>query len=315
MILQKSSGSTAMSATGGILSSEAADLVRSSKSPHTLRAYSGALAAFQAWLANREATDAAIADYLGHLDAQGRAASSASMLAAALRFAASRTNRPDPLGPLSKAALEGFRRKAANRGRGQAAPLTADAVAAILATASQPRKRGRGTESAAIARHRGAVDSAIVALLFHAGLRRSEAAALAWGDVVDASDLSGALLVTVRTSKTVPDGSRADVRLVKGDCAAAIRALRRADVRNSDPVLGGLSAATVNRRLAAAAKAAGIKGRITAHSGRVGLASELTRRGASVQEVMLAGNWTTSRMVAHYSAGVTAESGAVAKYL
>ncbi|MDE0625001.1 MAG: hypothetical protein OXH99_01250 [Bryobacterales bacterium] len=106
------------------------------------------------------------------------------------------------------------------------------------------------------------MDSAIVALLFHAGLRRSEAAALAWGDVVDASDLPGALLITIRTSKTVPDGSRADVRLVKGDCAAA--------------------------------KAAGIKGRITAHSGRVGLASELTRWGASVQEVMLAGNWTTS---------------------
>ena len=55
--------------------------------------------------------------------------------------------------------------------------------------------------------------------------------------------------------------------------------------------------------------------RLTAHSGRVGLASELTARGASTTEVMLAGNWRTSRMVAHYSAGATAERGAVAKYL
>ena len=31
--------------------------------------------------------------------------------------------------------------------------------------------------------------------------------------------------------------------------------------------------------------------------------------------VMLAGNWKTSRMVAHYSAGATAERGAVARYL
>ena len=29
----------------------------------------------------------------------------------------------------------------------------------------------------------------------------------------------------------------------------------------------------------------------------------------------LAGNWKTARMVAHYSAGATAERGAVARYL
>ena len=61
--------------------------------------------------------------------------------------------------------------------------------------------------------------------------------------------------------------------------------------------------------------AAGLDARITAHSARIGLASELTRRGASTTEVMLAGNWKTSRMVAHYSAGAKAERGAVAKYL
>ena len=60
--------------------------------------------------------------------------------------------------------------------------------------------------------------------------------------------------------------------------------------------------------------AAGVE-QVTAHSGRVGLASELTSRGASTTDVMLAGNWKTSRMVAHYSAGATAERGAVARYL
>ena len=54
---------------------------------------------------------------------------------------------------------------------------------------------------------------------------------------------------------------------------------------------------------------------VTAHSGRVGLASQLTSRGASTTDVMLAGNWKTSRMIAHYSAGATAERGAVARYL
>ena len=48
---------------------------------------------------------------------------------------------------------------------------------------------------------------------------------------------------------------------------------------------------------------------------RVGLASELTSRGASTTAVLLAGNWKSSRMVAHYSAGATAERGAVARSL
>ena len=45
------------------------------------------------------------------------------------------------------------------------------------------------------------------------------------------------------------------------------------------------------------------------HGGRLGLASELTARGASTTETMLAGGWTTHRMVAHYNAGVAAEQG------
>ena len=71
----------------------------------------------------------------------------------------------------------------------------------------------------------------------------------------------------------------------------------------------------IGLRFTAAAMAAGLERRVTAHSGRVGLASELTARGASTADVMRAGNWKTSRMVAHYSAGATAERGAVARYL
>ena len=56
----------------------------------------------------------------------------------------------------------------------------------------------------------------------------------------------------------------------------------------------------VGLRFQASALAAGVEARVTAPSARVGLASELTRRGASTTDVMLAGNWKTSRMVAHY---------------
>ena len=138
------------------------------------------------------------------------------------------------------------------------------------------------------------MDKAIVGLLFQAGLRRSEAAALRWADVQDATDGRG-VLVYVRRSKTDQDGTAADVRYFKNGCAVALRQLRdRITVQHSglrpeptDQVLGGLNGQSIARRLTAAARAAGIDGRITGHSGRVGLASELTARGASTTETML----------------------------
>ena len=106
------------------------------------------------------------------------------------------------------------------------------------------------------------------------------------------------------------------MRYLKNGAAKAIRTVRadHPDAAPTDRVVG-LSALQIGRRFTAAARAAGIEARLTAHSGRVGLASELTARGASTTEVMLAGNWRTARMVAHYSAGATAERGAVARYL
>ena len=201
------------------------------------------------------------------------------------------------------------------RGRGQAAPLSADGLAAILATAERPRTDGRGVESHTTAQRRGRTDAVIAGLLFMGGLRRAEVSALEWRDVADASDGDG-VLITVRTSKTNQEGDTADVRYLKNGAAKAIRTLRtdRPDAAPTDRVIG-LSPLQIQRRFTAAARAAGIEAHLTAHSGRVGLASELTARGASTTEVMLAGNWKTARMVAHYSAGAAAERGAVAKYL
>lgn len=169
-------------------------------------------------------------------------------------------------------------------------------------------------ESATEAEKRGKLDAALVGTMFHGGLRRSEAAALCWGDIRPAADIPGAVLLHIRTSKTNPTGDRKDLRLVKNSCAAALEAIRPPDAAPTDSVFG-LSVNSISRRFIAAAKAAGIAGRITPHSARVGLATELTRRGASTTEVMLAGGWTSARMVAHYSASIHAEQGAVAKYL
>ena len=105
------------------------------------------------------------------------------------------------------------------------------------------------------------------------------------------------------------------MRLAKNGAAAALTALRPANAAPEALVFRGLNGQSIGRRFAAAAKSAGVEG-VTAHSGRVGLASELD--GGRSQHHR---NHARRRLedcphgVAHYSAGASAERGAVAKYL
>ena len=292
----------------------ARDLAHASLSENTRRMYASALRGLDTALAGAPLNDDALALYLGRLYDAGRAASSAAMVVAAARFRARITGAPNPVGPVSERVLAGYRRRARKRGRGQARPLTADGLAAILATAHLPRETGRGRESDEVARRRGTMDCAIAGLLFHAGMRRSELAALEWRDIEEAPSLPDAILVTVRASKTNQAGERADVRMVKNGAADALRKLRDSAGEAPEARVIPLSPSHIGHRLQAAARAAGL-GKLTAHSGRVGLASELTARGASTADVMLAGGWQSAAMVARYSSGASAEIGAVARYL
>ena len=288
-------------------------LAEASISPNTRRAYSGALRRLDAWLDGRPLEDATLAAYLAELHDQGRAPASAATAVAAACFRARLAGDPSPAGERTARVLAGYRRTGGDRGRGQARPFGAADLAAVLATCHQPRRRGRGRESDHVALERGRLDAVIAGLLFMAGMRRSEVSALRWADVDDAADGDG-VLVTVRRGKTNQEGETRDVRFVKGAVAGAVRTLQAATRTAPEGRVVPLSPKMVGLRFQAAARAAGVE-HVTAHSGRVGLASELTSRGASTTDVMLAGNWKTSRMVAHYSAGATAERGAVARYL
>ena len=289
-------------------------LVEASVSPNTRRAYAGALRRLDAWLAGRPLHDVTLAAYLAELHDVGRASSSASMVVAAACFRAKLAGQPTPGGERTARVLAGYRRTASDRGRGQARPFGVSDLAAVLATCHRPRRRGRGVESEEVALERGRLDAVIAGLLFMAGMRRSEVSALRWTAVAESTDGDG-MLVTVRRSKTNQEGDVNDVRFVKDGVARALRTLRAAMNPEPGDRVVPLSAQMVGLRFTAAALVAGVESRVTAHSGRVGLASELTSRGASTTDVMLAGNWRTSRMVAHYSAGATAERGAVARYL
>ena len=100
-------------------------------------------------------------------------------------------------------------------------------------------------------------------------------------DIADSAVAAG-ILITVRRSKTNPDGEVKDVRFVKDGVARSLRLLRTATSPEPGDRVVPLSAQMIELRFTPAAMGAGVESRVTAHSDHVGLASELTSRGASI---------------------------------
>ena len=117
----------------------------------------------------------------------------------------------------------------------------------------------------------------------------------------------------MRRSKTDPE-AEGSVRYLPRDAMEALAAIRPDGAGPQDPVLG-LSGRQVGRRVEAAGRAAGLGEGFSGHSGRVGLAAELSRAGASTHEIAAAGGWKSAGMVIRYTRRETAKRGAVAKYL
>ena len=197
----------------------------------------------------------------------------------------------------------------------QAAPLHAQALAAIRATAfTRRRTRGGHTGTAEYARRRGLVDVALASIMRNGLLRVSEAAALRWGDVELAGDGSGR--IQIPESKT--DQEAEGVVLYLGPAAVeALLAIRpeEAVVDVVTPVFN-LHPDTIRRRLQQAARAARLPGwrDITGHSGRMGMAQDLSDAGFALPELMTAGRWKSPRMPARYTERQAAGCGAVARY-
>ena len=296
------------------------DALDASRAKATERVYRSAWGRFVSW-ADAQGYDAlpaapeTVAAYLASRAASGLSPASMKLDRAAIRDAHRSASRPDPTQhPGVANVARGIVRTAAVNGHAprQAAGLTSDALAAIRATARLPRRGPSGRqESEATARKRGNMDVAIASTMRDGLLRRSEAAALAWGDIELRSDGTGRL--TIRRSKTDQAGEGSVQFLGKGT-AAALRTIRPKDAAATAKVFEVKCGRSIARRLSAMAKAAGLDGHFGGHSGRVGMAMDLVAAGASVAAVQIAGRWASSRMPAHYARGELAARGAVAKY-
>ena len=213
--------------------------------------------------------------------------------------------------PGVRASLKGWGRRLAKPQR-QSGALTADVLAVIRLTAVQPRKRGRGLETPEQAEDRAKFDLALVAALSDAGLRRSEASALTWGDVRRWEDGSGR--ITIIRSKTDAEAQGAVVAITP-TAMQALDAIRPVGVAGDKKVFG-LSESQVARRVKVIAKAAGLADWefFSGHSGRVGMARRMAQNGAPTHEIERQGRWKQGGgMVGRYTRGETA--GSALRYL
>ena len=210
-----------------------------------------------------------------------------------------------------RASLQGWGRRLSKPQR-QAGALTADVLAVIRLTTVQPRKRGRGLETAEQAAARAKLDLALVAALSDAGLRRSEASSLTWGDVQRWDDGSGR--ITVIRSKTDVEAAGAVVAITPAAMQAldAIRPVRA----GGEVKVFGLSESQIARRVKVIARAAGLADWefFSGHSGRVGMARRMAQNGAPTHEIERQGRWKQGGgMVGRYTRGETA--GSALRYL
>ena len=147
-------------------------------------------------------------------------------------------------------------------------------------------------------RRRGLVDVALASVMRDGLLRVSEAAALRWGDVELAGDGSG----RIRIPESKTDQEAEGVLLYLGPAAVeALLAIRPEEaVTDAVTPVFNLHPDTIRRRLQQAARAAGLPGwrDITGHSGRVGMAQDLSAAGFALPELMTAGRWKSPRMPA-----------------
>ena len=136
----------------------------------------------------------------------------------------------------------------------QARPLTAEALAAVKATAKSRRTLGgpgNRQESAERAAWRARVDVALLATLRDGLIRRSEAADLTWSDIAFRDD--GAALITLRRSKTDQEAEGV-VLYVGREAAQALLAIRPAtELLDPSTKIFGMTARHIGNRVRAAA--------------------------------------------------------------
>ena len=320
---QDRSSTTLPANTAGLTGADLARLRRSldsSVSDNTRAMYASAWRSFEQWTHARgalalPASPPLVAAYLSHMPEERKlSVATVRLHKAAIAAIHKASGHADPTDnePVRQI-MKGIAR-AHGKAQKQARPLTAEALAAVKATAKDRRSLGNGKkqESAERASWRGRVDLALLSLLRDGLLRKSEAAALTWADV-EFRD-TGSALIALRRSKTDVEAEGV-VLYIGREAAHALQDIRPAqDLLDLNAKIFGMTTRHIGNRIKAVTEAAGLGEGYTGHSGRVGMAQDLVKNGVELPALMTAGRWKSSKMPARYTERQAADRGAVARY-
>lgn len=300
-------------------------LIRESVSENTLKTYHGALRRLGGFmgieaggkvnvgLLLEKLDDFTLARYIAALEAEGKAPATAQVAIAAVSYVAKLRNAKSPVNRLTEAAMRGFRRKGADRGRGQARGVTWIQAEMVAVMASKEPDSLSGIR-----------DAALISVMSDAMLRISEAAALLVSDITEETDGSGRL--SIHRSKTDQEGKGVILYLGpptmvrvrtwreagRVNDGALFRRVSRGKIHSSRVGETALSPLSIRRILKARAAQAGIEG-VSGHSLRVGAAQSMAASGATLVDMQIAGRWQSPQMPALYAKHQLAGNNVVAR--
>ncbi|MCY4011928.1 MAG: tyrosine-type recombinase/integrase [Gammaproteobacteria bacterium] len=277
--------------------------------PSTREVYDRAARQFDDWRDGRPPTDALVADYLSMLFKRGLSPVTAGIAVAALAKRAEREGVPSPIGTQTKLTLAGFRREGAERGTGQA-------VGIMWEQADRMAELAENTNTNA-----GLRDALLTRIMSDGLLRVAEAAALQVADIAFVDDW---LSVFIRRSKTDQEGAGA-VKYAGPPTAGLARQWLEAAGIEDGPLFRRVNKADVVQEAGVGARRmrdiiknraadAGIEGRVSGHSFRIGTAQSLRRAGTDDTELMEAGRWKRVETMARYVRTQDAALGPVARH-
>lgn len=148
-------------------------------------------------------------------------------------------------------------------------------------------------------KRRVARDLALILLMSAAALRRSEAAALLWDDFATGNDGSGFIMIW--RSKTDQEGAGAVVAIKPDVCADLERWRGMSAKAGKMDSIFGLSTGQILRWIAARAQAAGLGAGFSGLSGRVGVATRLSRANVPTPLALQHCRWRSVEMYSHYT--------------
>ena len=193
----------------------------------------------------------------------------------------------------------------------QVDPITEAEYELIVLATQKARPRGE-TNKATL---RGAVDIAAIGLMRDCLLRPGEAASARWPHLQREEDGSGQLAIP--RSKT--DGSGTDnVAYVSPTTIRALDEMcgikQELGMDSTDDRIFQMGSQQLRRHIRNACESAGLKGRFSGQSPRIGMAMDLARSHVSRVALMNSARWESSSIPAHYTRNVAAGQGAVAQW-